>query len=321
MHNRRVNARAWTLFAAVSVIWGVPYLFIKIAVDGGAHPLLVAWGRVAIGAAVLLPIAWRMGALSGLRARLRPLVAFAAVECAIPWWLIPVGEQHVTSSLAAILIASLPLLIAIIALRYDPEERVRGLRLVGLFVGLGGVMMLLGVDVAGEPDELLGAGAILLATVCYAIGPMIVKRSFADVNPIGPVAAALGLSTLMLAPAGIATLPGAEASAGALGSIAVLGVVCSAVALIFFFALIAEVGPSKASVITYVNPAVAVILGVGLLDESLSAAAIAGLLLIIAGSWLSTGGRLPPGLAAVVTRRRRGGEAALGARSAEARAG
>ena len=149
-----------------------------------------------------------------------------------------------------------------------------------------------------------GRGVILLATVCYAVGPMIVKRSFSDVNPIGPVAAALGISTVMLAPAGIAAIPGAEATAGALASIVVLGVACSALALMLFFALIAEVGPSKASVITYVNPAVAVILGVALLDESLGAAAIAGLLLIIAGSWLSTGGRMPPGLAAIVTRRR-----------------
>ena len=296
-----MSTRAWIIFAAVSVIWGVPYLFIKIAVDGGAHPLLVAWGRVGIGAAVLLPIAWRMGLLSGLRSRLRPLIAFAAVECAIPWWLIPVGEQRVSSSLAAILIASLPLLIAILALRFDPEEQVRGLRLAGLFVGLAGVVLLLGIDVAGKPDELFGAGAILLATVCYAIGPMIVKRSFSDVNPIGPVAAALGISTVMLTPAGIASVPGSEATAGALGSIAVLGVVCSAVALMLFFSLIAEVGPSRASVITYVNPAVAVVLGVVLLDESLGAAAIAGLRLIIAGSWLSTGGRLPPGFRPAAT--------------------
>ncbi|HEX2128980.1 MAG TPA: DMT family transporter [Solirubrobacterales bacterium] len=316
-----MSPRAWAMFAAVSLIWGVPYLFIKIAVDGGAHPVLVAWGRVAIGAAVLLPIAWRMGAFRGLRSRLGPLVAFAAVECAVPWWLIPVGEQHVSSSLTAILIASLPLLIAILALRFDPEEQVRGLRLVGLFVGLAGVVLLLGIDVAGQPDELFGAGAILLATVCYAVGPMIVKRHFSDVNPIGPVALALGLGALMLAPAGIASVPGSEATGGALASIVVLGVACSAVALMLFFALITEVGPSRASVITYVNPAVAVILGVALLDESLGAAAIAGLLLIIAGSWLSTGGRRPPGLAAIVTRRRRTGEAALGAGPAEARAG
>jgi drug/metabolite transporter (DMT)-like permease len=316
-----MSARAWLMFAAVSLIWGVPYLFIKIAVDGGAHPLLIAWGRVAIGAAVLLPIAWKMGALRGLQGRWKPLVAFAAVECAIPWWLIPVGETEVSSSLAAILIASLPLLIATLALRFDHEERVGGLRLVGLLIGLAGVVLLLGVDVAGKPGELFGAGAILLATLCYAIGPLIVKRSLSDINPIGPVAAALGISTVMLTPAGIASIPGAELTGGAVASIVVLAVLCSAVALMLFFALIAEVGPSRASVITYVNPAVAVVLGVALLGESVGSAAIAGLLLIIAGSWFSTGGGLPPGLRERVRGRdERPAEAAIGTRAARSTA-
>lgn len=296
-----MSARAWGAFAGVSLLWGIPYLFIKIAVDGGAHPLLVAWGRVMIGAAVLLPIAWKLGALRGLRGRLWPLVAFAVVECAIPWWLIPVGEQRISSSLTAILIASLPLMLAVIAIWVDHSERVRGLRLAGLFVGFAGVVLLLGIDVAGRPEELFGAACILGATLCYAAGALIVKNHFADVNPIGPVTAALGLSALMLAPAGIASLPGSEATGGAVASIGVLGVACSAVALMLFFALIAEVGASRASVITYVNPAVAVALGVTLLGESLGAAAVAGLLLILAGSWLSTGGGVPPGLAAVVT--------------------
>jgi len=296
-----MSSRAWILFAAVSLLWGVPYLFIKIAVDGGASPFLVAWGRVAIGAALLLPIAWKLGYLGQLRRRTKPLIAFAAAECAIPWWLIPLGEQHVSSSLAAILIASLPLLIALLAIRYDQSERVGGSRLVGLLIGLAGVVLLLGIEVAGSTDELLGAGAILLATLCYAIGPLIVRRHFTDVDAIGPVAVALALSTLMLAPAGIASIPGAEVSGDALASIGVLGSLCSALALMLFFALIKDVGAGKASVITYVNPVVAVALGVALLGESVGAAAVAGLLLILAGSWLSTGGGLPPGLAAIVT--------------------
>jgi drug/metabolite transporter (DMT)-like permease len=300
-----MSSRAWILFAAVSVIWGVPYLFIKLAVDGGASPLLVAWGRVAIGAALLLPIAWKMGYLGELRGRAKPLVAFAIAECALPWWLIPLGEQHVSSSLAAILIASLPLLIALLAIRYDQNERVRGSRLVGLFIGLAGVVLLLGIEVAGAPEELLGAAAILGATLCYAVGPLIVRRHFTDVNAVGPVAAALGLSTVMLAPAGIASIPGSEVSGDAIASIVVLGVVCSALALMLFFALITDVGASRASVITYVNPVVAVALGVALLGESVGAAAVAGLLLILAGSWLSTGGGVPPGLAAIVTPLRR----------------
>jgi drug/metabolite transporter (DMT)-like permease len=303
-----MSRRAWILFASVSVIWGVPYLFIKVALDEGASPMLVAWGRVAIGAALLLPIAWKLGYLDGLRAKARPLVAFSIAECGLPWWLIPLGEQHVSSSLAAILIASLPLVTALLAFRIDHTERVRGMRLIGLFIGLGGVVLLLGIDVGGQGSQILGALAILGATLCYATGLFIVKRHFSDVNPIGAVAVALAISTVMLAPAGLGSIPGSEVSGGAVGSIVVLGAVCSALALILFFNLIADVGATRASVITYVNPAVAVLLGVAILGESLSAAAVAGMLLILAGSWLSTGGRLPPGLAAVATalpRRRR----------------
>src|SRR5687768_2171955 len=310
-----MSKRAWILFAAVSLIWGVPYLFIKIALDEGASPMLVAWGRVAIGAALLLPIAWKLGYLHGLRAKTRPLVAFSIAECGLPWWLIPLGEQHVSSSLAAILIASLPLVTALLAFRIDHTERVRGLHLVGLFVGLGGVVLLLGIDVGGETSELLGALAILGATLCYATGLFIVKRHFSDVNPIGAVAVALAISTVILAPAGLGSIPGSEVSRGAIASIVVLGAVCSALALILFFNLIADVGATRASVITYVNPAVAVLLGVAILGESLGPAGVAGMLLILAGSWLSTGGRLPPGLAAVATvlphRRRREAPARL----------
>jgi drug/metabolite transporter (DMT)-like permease len=184
----------------------------------------------------------------------------------------------------------------VLALRVDPEERVSGLRLVGLGIGLLGVVLLLGLDVAGSREELIGAGAILLATVGYAIGPMIVKRRFSDVDPLGSVTGAMVVAGLLLAPPALASAPSSMPSAGALASLVVLGVACTALAFIFYFTLIARVGPSRASVITYVNPAVAVALGVALLGEDITGAMVAGLLLILAGSWLSTGGRRPPGL-------------------------
>ena len=252
-----------------------------------------------------MPIAWKLGYLEGLRSKTKPLVAFAIVECALPWWLIPLGQQEVSSSLAAILIASLPIITAIVALRFAPGERLSGAERVGLLVGISGVVLLLGIDVAGRPGELLGAAAILTATCCYAAGVLIVKKNFSDVNPIGAVAVALAISTLILTPAAIATIPSADVSMDAVGSIMVLGAFCSALALIFFFKLIAEVGPTRASVIAYVNPAIAVLLGVTLLDESLGPAAVAGLLLILAGSWMSTGGGTPPGVAAITAARRR----------------
>ena len=295
-----MTPRGWAAFAAVSLLWGIPYLFIKIAVDHGATPSFVAFGRVALAAALLLPIAARRGALRGLGARWKPLVAFAAVEIAIPFPLIAFGEQYVSSSLTAILIATVPLTVAVMALRFDASERVDRGRFAGLLVGLTGVVLLFGIDVAGDTDELVGAAAILVSVVGYAAGPLIVKRSLADIDPLGPVTAALAISTVMLAPFALLDAPATTPDASALWSIAALGVACTALAFLFDFILIAEVGASRATIITYVNPVVAVALGVTLLGESLSLAAGAGLQLIHAGSWLATGGGAPPGLQGIL---------------------
>ena len=288
-----MSARAWLLFAAVSVVWGVPYFFIKVAVDADVPPAFVAWSRIALGALILLPLAWRRGALRGLRDRWRPISLYAGTEIAVPFTLIAIGEQHVSSSLAAILIASMPLIMAVLALGFAPEERPTGLRLVGLVIGLGGVVALLGIDVAGTSSELVGALLILIAAVGYATAPIVIKRSLTDLDPLGPVAVSLGLSALALLPAAIAAPPDALPSADALASIVALGIVCTAAGLILFFSLITEAGPSRASVITYFNPLVAVVLGLLVLDERLGAASVAGLLLILGGSWLATGGRIP----------------------------
>jgi drug/metabolite transporter (DMT)-like permease len=296
-----MSARGWILFAAVSVIWGMPYLFIKLAVEE-MSPSLVAWSRLAIAAAVLLPIAWRLGALRGLGSRWRVLVAFGAVEMAVPWPLIGFGEVRISSSVTAILIATVPLVVALLAVRFDHSERPTPTRLGGMLIGFAGVAALVGIDIGGRTDELVGAAAILGAAVCYAIGPMIVKRRLSDVDPLGPVAASLGVATLLLTPLAAADLPDEPLSAEALWSVIVLGLICSALAFLFFFRLIAEVGPGRATIITYINPVVALALGVAILDESVTAGAVVGLLLILAGSWLSTDGRLPPGLAAVAGR-------------------
>jgi drug/metabolite transporter (DMT)-like permease len=302
-----MSARGWILFAAVSVIWGMPYLFIKLAVEE-MSPSLVAWSRLAIAAAVLLPIAWRLGALRGLGSRWRVLVAFGAVEMAVPWPLIGFGEVRISSSVTAILIATVPLVVALLAMRFDHSERPTPTRLVGMLIGFAGVAALVGIDIGGRTDELVGAAAILAAAVCYAIGPMIVKRRLSDVDPLGPVAASLGVATLLLTPLAAADLPEEPLSAEALWSVVVLGLLCSALAFLFFFRLIAEVGPGRATIITYINPVVALALGVAILDESVTTGAVVGLLLILAGSWVSTDGRLPPGLAAVAGRLSRRGE-------------
>jgi drug/metabolite transporter (DMT)-like permease len=302
-----MSPRGWALFAAVSVVWGVPYLFIKLAVED-LSPGFVAWSRVALAAAILLPVAWRSGALRGLPVRW--LAAFAIFEITGPFFLIAFGEQRVSSSLAAILIATVPLVIAFLSLRFARDEQPTRGRFAGMLIGLAGVIALVGIDIGGEVRELVGALAVLGGAVGYAVGPLIANRKFDSGNPLGPVAGALGIATLTLLPFAIAGLPTEAPDDGAVASVVVLGLVCTAIAFLLYLSLIAEIGPSRASIITYVNPVVALTLGVAILGEHITGATVAGLLLILAGSWLSTDGRLPPGLAAVVARVRYGRTAA-----------
>lgn len=290
-----MSLRAWLNFLAVSALWGVPYFFIKIAVDDGVPPFFLAWVRVLLGAVVLGALAWRLGLLGSLRGRWGAIGLYAVVEIAVPFPLIAAGEQVVSSSLAAILIATVPLIVALLAVRFDHEERVSGVRALGLAVGFAGVVALVGLDVAGDVEELLGSGAVLIAALGYAIGPMMLKRWFTDIDPRALMAAALAVASAILAPLALIAPPASAPTTEAWLSLIALGLLCTAAALSLFAALIVEVGPSRASVVTYVAPVVAVALGVLVLDERPGVGAIVGLALIVAGSWLSTGGRAVAG--------------------------
>lgn len=300
-----MSRRAWLAFAAISLIWGVPYLLIRIALRDGMTPATVAWTRVSLAAVVLLALAWRAGKLRGLRGSWRWLLAYAVAEVAIPFPMIAFGEEHVASSLAAIVIASVPLIGAALAIRFDHTERPTPIRAAGLIVGFGGVVALVGLDVAGRGQALLGTAAILLAAVGYAIGPMMVKHRLNGLDPRASMGASLAIVSMLLAPLLALDPPRSVPGAGAISAMVVLGLLCTAAAFVIFAILIREAGTSRATVITYVNPMIAVALGVVLLGERPGAGAIAGLLLILAGSWLSTDGRLPPGLSELAARRRR----------------
>ena len=282
-----MTRRAWLLFAAVSLLWGVPYLFIKVAV-AEVPPVTVVFARVALAALLLGPVAARRGALRRLRGRLPQLAALALLEITIPFLLISMGEQRITSSLAGLLIAAMPLFVALLALRFDAAERVGGLRLLGLLLGIGGVAVLLGIDVGADQARFVGAIMVLLATLSYAGSTLLVKRAFSDVPLLGVVTVATACSSLLLAPFALALTPARLPSLEVVLALAALGVLCTAAGLLLFFALIVEAGPSRAAVITYMNPAVAVALGVIVLGEPLTGAIVGGFLLIILGSWLST---------------------------------
>jgi len=216
--------------------------------------------------------------------------------------MIAFGEQHVASSLAAIVIAAVPLIGALLALRFDHAERPTPLRAFGLMIGFAGVVALVGIDVAGRPGELLGTGAILLAAVGYAIGPMIIKHQLAGLDARATIGSSLAIAAILLTPLALLDLPHRTPSTGAIASVVVLGLVCTALAFVILSALIHEAGTGRAMVITYINPVIAVALGVALLGEQPGAGAVAGLLLILAGSWLSTGGGLPPPLRSLQAR-------------------
>ncbi len=286
-----MSPRAWTSFAIVSFLWGIPYLFISIAVDDGVPPGFLAWARVVLGALVLIPIAWRAGLFGSLRGRARWLIAYAIVEIAIPFPLIAFGEQHVSSSVAAILIAATPLIVAVLAIGFVHSERVQGRRLIGLLIGFAGVIALVGVDIAGDGDEVVGAIAILIAAVGYAAGPMMLKVKLADLDPRAIMAAALTIAAIVLTPLAAVAPPDGALTASAIGSIVTLGLFCTAAAFVLFGSLVIEVGPSRALVITYIAPIIALAAGVIVLSESPGLGALVGLPLIIGGSYLATANR------------------------------
>ena len=284
-----VSARAWVLFLAVAVLWGVPYLFIKVAVDE-VPAFAIVFARAAIGAAVLLPAALPMRAMAGVRDRIGWVVLLGIVDFVVPFVLITYGEEEISSSLAGVLVASVPLLIALLALRFDSSERVSGRRLAGLLVGAAGVVLLLGVDVSGNASELAGAGMVLLASLAYACASLIYKNKLADLRAVGVIGASLAISGALLAVPATVAGTGGTPSFDAAGSIAVLGVLCTGAAFLCFYALLAEVGAGRAAVVTYVAPIVAVAAGVAVLDEEVTAGMISGMVLIIGGSWMATGG-------------------------------
>jgi len=285
--------RGWGAFAALGIIWGVPYFFIKVSVQE-LSPVVVAFGRVTLGASILLPIAWRRGALHSLGAHKAAIVAFALVEFAIPFSAISFGERWIDSSVTGILIAMVPLSIALIQRFFGVHERLGWWRILGLGLGLIGVVALLGFGTIVGPLGWAGVACMLIATMGYAVGPLIIQRHLSGLDPFGPLAASLAVASMVLLIPAVLTLPTRMPSAPVLASMAMLGLVCTALAMLLMFYLVGHAGASRAAVITYINPAVAALLGVFLLHERLGWGGILAFVLILLGSWLATRGAATP---------------------------
>jgi drug/metabolite transporter (DMT)-like permease len=281
-----VSRRGWALFVAMGLIWGTPYLFIKEAVDSFA-PAAVVSVRTLGAALLLLPFAARTGALRPALAKWPWVLAFGAIEMAGPFMLLSHAEQTLPSGLTGLLVSTVPLVAAVIAFAGGDRAALNGTRVAGLALGIVGVALVVG----GGSDGTVGAVAVaevLLTAVLYAIAPFIVARRLTDVPALGPITLSLGAVGLAYLPAALVMQDGTPTtrSIAAMGALTVL---CTAVAFAVFFALIAEVGPTRAPLITYVNPVVALALGVIVLDEQVTVAMLAGVPLVLAGCWLAAG--------------------------------
>jgi drug/metabolite transporter (DMT)-like permease len=281
-----MSRKGWALFAAVGVIWGIPFLLIKVADNGGLSVAVLVFARVFIGALVLLPAAIRRGTLKQLKPRWRWVVALSVVEVILPWALLSAAEQHLSSSLSGLILAATPIVGVGVARLAGDRDRLTVTRVAGLAIGLGGVTALLGPAVAG--GSTIAVAEAFGTAVCYAIGPVIAARKLAGTDSLSLTAASLTLASLVYVTPAMLTLPRHLPSTNVLASLAGLAVGCTALAFLLYLALIAEVGPVRAEVVTYVNPAVAVVLGVAVLGEPLTPRMLAAFALILVGSVLAT---------------------------------
>jgi drug/metabolite transporter (DMT)-like permease len=281
-----VSRRGWALFLAMSVIWGIPYLLIKVAV-GEVSPVMVVFARCVVGAALLLPWTIAKGQLRPALRHWRALLLFTVLEMAMPWLLLSYAEQSLSSSLTGLLVATVPFVAALAGRLAGEEERLTSIRLVGMGIGVVGIAVLLGLDIEGV--NLLALLAVALTVIGYATGPLVITRALPEVPGAAASSIALFVTAVVYAPFAVPHLDQvADASSSVLLSLVGLGAICTALALALFFVLIREVGPQRALVITFVNPAVAVLLGVLLLGEHFTLGIGLGLPLVLIGCVLAT---------------------------------
>ena len=280
------------------VIWGVPYLLIRVSVSELA-PVTLVFLRTGAAALILMPIALSRGGLRAIGGRWPAVVAFAAAEVGIPWLMLTSAEQHITSALAGLLVSAVPLVGVVIVTAMGNREHLGMSSLSGLLIGLAGVAAIVGLDFG--TSNALALAEMAVVAIGYAIGPIILSRYLTGVPSVTVIGFALTLCAIAYAPAAALNWPRELPHVNVLGSVALLALLCTAIAFILFFALIAEIGPVRATVFTYVNPAVAAVLGVLVLHENLTVAMVIGFALVLAGSVLATRrpGRRREGAAAI----------------------
>ena len=282
-----MSKTGWSRFAILGFIWGVPYLFLKVAVEE-ISPAVVVLGRVGIGALILLPIALHRKVLFIPRKYWPFVLLYTVTELIGPWYFITAAEQKITSGLAGLLIATTPIWAALLASIFGDKTVWHTSRLFGLIVGFIGVIAVVGIESLSGRQDIVAIGMVILAAMGYAYAINMITRRIPEVSGLGLNTWAMIITAIAFMPFAIATWPSSTPSLEAIGSVVILGVLCTAIAFVVFFKLVAEVGPPRASLITYLNTAVAVVLGVVILDEPFTLGIAIGLPLVLIGSYFAS---------------------------------
>ena len=280
------------MFAVLAAVWGASYLFIKVALEDHVPPATIVCVRTLLAALVLLPLALHRDAIAGLRPFAGPIVLVAVIQVAAPFMLITVAERDLSSSLTGILVATAPIFTFMLAFAFEGEERAGAVSLTGVVIGLAGVALLLGLDTGGSSAAFVAGLLVVLASVGYALGAWLLKRTIHGTQPVGVVAATMSVTAIITLPLIALDPPDSTPGLEAVGSLLALGILGTGLSFLIFYTLMAEEGPAKTSLVAYVAPGFSVIYGVVLLDESFTLSTATGLLLILGGSWLAAEGGL-----------------------------
>ncbi len=287
-----MTRRTWTMMGGTAAVWGASYMLIKLALDDFSEGAIVCI-RTALGAAVLLTLAAHWDALAPLRGCWRWLGPIALIQVTAPFLLITFGENHVNSQLAGILVSGAPIFTALLTLVFVHAERLRGWGVVGIVIGMLGVILLFGLDLSGSSEQILGGLMILLASLGYAVGAMLIKHKLPGVPPVAVAGGNMAIAAVVTLPLALTSLPDHAPSFKAAGGLVLLGVAGTGIAFLWFYTLLTDIGPARASIIAYISPGFSVVYGVVLLGEPFSLGVVAGLALILAGSWLAVQARPP----------------------------
>lgn len=277
----------WSRFLLLGFLWGIPYLFLKVAVEEISAELIV-FARVFIGGLILLPLAIKKGRLLVARRYWPFLILYSITEMIGPWYLITHAEKEISSGLTGLLVATVPIWSAILASIFGDHTVWHKSRLFGLIIGFIGVVAVVGIESFGGKQDIFSIGMVIIAAMGYAYAINMINRRIPQVPGIAINTWAMIITSIVYLPFAVATWPSAMPSVEAIGSVISLGVLCTAAAFIVFFKLVAEVGPPRASLITYLNTAVAVLLGVILLGEPITLGIALGLPLVLIGSYFAS---------------------------------